>query len=261
MSSTPPDLPALRRAADSALARDGSRWRRALVLDACASTQDAALDACAGRPGLIVIAARQTSGRGRLGRAWHDASGLGLALTCVLPAGTGAISLAAGIAVLRTVTSLGAPRVGLKWPNDVVERDSLRRKLAGVLVEVRGGVSLLGVGLNVLQQPADWHSSLQGRAVSLRELGLRVTRADALPVLLAALEDVLPMCETEPGLAALLAEWRGADVLTGTEQEFEHDGTRVRGIVRSIDPLRQLVVSTPSGEVSLPASTTSLVKQ
>ncbi|MFZ2875425.1 MAG: biotin--[acetyl-CoA-carboxylase] ligase [Phycisphaerales bacterium] len=261
MTGTPADFDALRRAADSALARPGCRWRRALVLEACASTQDAALEACAGEPGLVVVAARQTSGRGRLGRAWHDESGLGLALTCVLPAGTGAISLASGVGVLRAVSSLGVPRIGIKWPNDAVERDGLRRKLAGVLIEVNKGVALLGVGLNVLQRGADWPGALHGRAVSLRELGLGVTRAAALVALLASLDDALLSCESPEGLRSILAQWAAADVLTGTEQEFEHNNTRVRGIVRSIDPLRALVVATPSGDVSLPASSTSLVKQ
>lgn len=261
MTGTPADLDALRRAADSALARPGCRWRRALVLEACTSTQDAALEASAGRPGLVVVAGRQTAGRGRLGRAWHDESGLGLALTCVLPAGTGTISLAAGVAVLRTVTSLGAPPLGLKWPNDVVERGGPRRKLAGVLLEVREGVALLGVGLNVLQHGPDWPHALDGRAVSLRELGLAVARPHALVAVLASLDDALSSCESPEGQRSILAEWAAADVLTGTEQEFEHDGTRVRGIVRSIDPLRALVVATPSGDVTLPASSTSLVKQ
>lgn len=261
MTGTPADLDDLRRAADSALARPGCRWRRALVLEACPSTQDAALEACAGRPGLVVVAGRQTSGRGRLGRAWHDESGLGLALTCVLPAGAGGISLASGVGVLRSVTSLGAPHIGLKWPNDVVERGSPRRKLAGVLVEVREGVALLGVGLNVLQQGADWPRALEGRAVSLCELGLRVSRADALVALLTWLDDALSSCESPEGQRSNLAEWRAADVLTGTEQEFEHDGSRVRGVVRSIDPLKQLVVATSAGDVTLPASSTSLVRQ
>lgn len=255
------DLPALRRAAELAIARPGSRWTRALVLDECASTQDAALQACDATPGLIVIAGRQHAGRGRLGRTWHDHAGLGLALTCVLPTEVPAVSVAAGVAVLRALATLGAHGIGLKWPNDVVEREGHRRKLAGILVEVKSGVALLGVGLNVLQHGPQWHASLRDRAVSLSELGLTTTRADALAALLAALDGVLSSRNSDSGTQAILTEWCAADVLTGTEQEFEHHGTRVRGIVRTIDPLREILLATPDGDLRLPAASTSLVKQ
>ncbi|MCE7973444.1 MAG: biotin--[acetyl-CoA-carboxylase] ligase [Leptolyngbya sp. PLA1] len=261
MSTPSPDLPDLRLAADRAVARPGSPWHAAIVLDECASTQDAALHAGAGTPGLVLVAGRQRAGRGRLGRAWHDESGLGLALTCVLPAHTPSLPLVAGVAILRAVRSLGARLIGLKWPNDVVERDGRRRKLAGVLVEVKNGVTLLGVGLNVLQTQRDWPAPVQGRAVSLRELGVTTTRADVLAAVLASLDAVLSECRSDAGLRATLTEWRAADVLTGTEQEFDHDGTRVRGIIRAIDPLTEILLATPQGDVRLPASCTSLVKQ
>lgn len=261
MSTPAPDLPALRLAAAHAVARPGSRWRTGLVLDECASTQDAALDPHAATPGAFVVAGRQHAGRGRLGRAWHDHAGLGLALTCVLPAASPALSIAAGVAVLRAVTTLGTSRIGLKWPNDAVERDGARRKLAGVLVEVRSGVALLGVGLNVLQHGPDWHAALGDRAVSLFELGLPATRADALAALLAALDDVLSLCDSDAGTRAITTEWRAADVLAGTVQEFEHNGSRVRGLVRAIDPLRDILIATPAGDLRLPAASTSLVKQ
>jgi len=256
-----PDLPALRLAADRAVTHPGSHWTRALVLDQCASTQDAALENCAGKPGLFVVAGRQHAGRGRLGRSWHDEDGLGLALTCVLPPGNAALPLAAGVAVLRAATTLGAVDLGLKWPNDVVERQGHRRKLAGVLVEVTSGLALLGVGLNVLQHGHEWPTALRGRAVSLRDLGLTASRAKALAALLAALDDVLTACDSDAGLQGILTEWRAADVLTGTEQEFLHAGTRVRGLVRAIDPLREILLATPEGNVRLPAASTSLVMQ
>ena len=67
------------------------------------------------------------------------------------PGGLQGVSLAVGAAAARACGELGAPDVGLKWPNDLVWHG---RKLGGVLVEVLGDPGgrcrlVAGVGLNL----------------------------------------------------------------------------------------------------------------
>src|SRR5438552_2644495 len=134
---------------------------RVEVLDETPSTQDAARLLAAGEPGLAVFALRQTSGRGRLGRIWTQYLDLGLAATFVLDGlsfSRAHLSLGCGLAAAATIEALipahVAPRIGLRWPNDVVERPS-GRKLAGVLIESADSLAFAGIGINVLHTAAD----------------------------------------------------------------------------------------------------------
>jgi BirA family biotin operon repressor/biotin-[acetyl-CoA-carboxylase] ligase len=104
---------------------------------------------------VVVIADRQSAGRGQYGRTWEAPSGLGLLISVSLPGPTAdskALSMwaAAAIAVMLEQEFGMQPRV--KWPNDVLVNG---RKIAGVLVETRGS-AVVGIGLNVLQQAGDF---------------------------------------------------------------------------------------------------------
>lgn len=92
----------------------------------------------------------QRAGRGRQGRAWVNRVGDSLALTVVLrPAFPreewGWLTLAAALAAQEVIGG-----VGIKWPNDIVTRD--RRKVAGILAQVRGEQVALGIGVNLRGQ-------------------------------------------------------------------------------------------------------------
>ena len=72
----------------------------------------------------LCLAEYQTAGRGRRGRAWQSPFAAGLCFSfswafSTLPPGLGALSLATGVAVRRTLARFGlAAPVQLKWPND-----------------------------------------------------------------------------------------------------------------------------------------------
>jgi biotin-(acetyl-CoA carboxylase) ligase len=145
---------------------------------------------------------------------------------------------------------------GLRWPNDVVEPGpGGGRKIAGVLIEVRGGLALLGIGVNVYQSDGDFSVAIRGAAVSARQLGSLATRIEVGADVVRALDVVLAMEAT-----ALAREWMQRDVLTGSRQAFMHAGRRIEGLVESIDPTHEIVVRTGAQTVvRLPALTTSLL--
>lgn len=231
---------------------------RVAVLRETVSTQDAAKSMSAGTPGLLVVCGVQTGGRGRLGRAWHDAPGKSLAMSVTLDAGDhnpASVSLGAGLAVAETAeTACGVERLGLRWPNDVVDPES-GRKLAGVLVERSNDVLTLGIGVNVSHYEGDWPKGLQGRCVSLAGLGSERLRLDIAGLLIERLESALAMAQEE-----LCEAWGMRDVLVGTVQTFESSGERWTGLVRSIAPTSRIVIESASGvRRTLDAQTTSLV--
>lgn len=115
---------------------------RLIRLASTPSTQDAARNLPLGS---VVVADQQTAGRGRLGRRWDAPPGSALLASFVLPSRPLA-SLAAGVAA---AVACGEP-VRLKWPNDLLIDG---RKLAGILVEQRGGRCVVGIGVNLTWAP------------------------------------------------------------------------------------------------------------
>ncbi len=205
-----------------------AHFDRVRVVAETGSTQDAALAHAGGRPGLVLVAGRQTAGRGRFGRAWADTADLGLAVTFVVggEAADAALALAAGVAACGAAeVSLDEPgQVGLKWPNDVVEREGGARKVCGALVERRGGVALVGIGINVLQEAGDWPGGLAERCVSLRQLGSQASRLDVAVALLALFDAALGMAPAE-----LAAAWNARHVHAGSRQVLLCAGERHEG--------------------------------
>src|SRR5690606_26503292 len=108
----------------------------------------------------VLLAERQTGGRGRRGRPWASplAANLYLSVARRFDAGLarlGGLSLVAGVAVVEALHASGVAQARLKWPNDVVVADGARlRKLGGILVEGGGehaapARAVVGIGLNV----------------------------------------------------------------------------------------------------------------
>ncbi len=110
--------------------------------DEVASTQDLARSELGDLP-IVVIAQRQTAGRGRSGAEWLNATralAVSLALR-VETRDTRPFSLMAGVAADRVLES-----ISLKWPNDLLVGTE---KAGGILVERSEGVMAVGVGLNL----------------------------------------------------------------------------------------------------------------
>ncbi|MEO5628886.1 MAG: biotin--[acetyl-CoA-carboxylase] ligase [Thermomonas sp.] len=110
----------------------------------------------------VLLAERQTCGRGRRGRSWASplAAHVYLSIGRHFEGGLarlGGLSLVAGIAACEALYELGYHDVALKWPNDLVvagvDGDGLR-KLGGLLVEGGGehagaARAVIGLGVNV----------------------------------------------------------------------------------------------------------------
>jgi len=237
------------------------RWVR--VLAQTTSTQDAARGLASRSQQRIFIAARQTRGRGSRGRTWTDPHGLGLAMTIAIPADPQRIDpailpLACGLAVIdavRLLAGAASPRLGLKWPNDVMHVDASGRgvrKLGGILIEAAHGCLFAGIGVNVHQQPTDFEPSWRSEAISLRMLGIRISR----PQLAAAIVESLDGCLADSS-ATIIERWIQYDALRGLRCSFEHDRQIFSGTVVSIEPTQRIQLRLDSGELRwLPAATT-----
>jgi BirA family biotin operon repressor/biotin-[acetyl-CoA-carboxylase] ligase len=131
--------------------------------------------------GAVVVAQRQTGGRGQRGNVWADTGQDGLAFSVVLQATMQPErSVAVAAAIVRALSALVPNGLTVKHPNDVLLNG---RKLAGVLIEQADGCAVIGIGINVAQ--TQWPDALAEAAISLHQEGVTVDRLDVL-------EQVLP---------------------------------------------------------------------
>lgn len=242
-----------------------SRWlgRRLVHLDSCGSTNDEAFALLAsegpGAHGAVVTARAQTAGRGRQGRVWIHAPGEGLALSVALcPEGASAeglalLPLAGAVAVARTLASACGLRTSLKWPNDLLAGD---RKLCGTVAEARYAgerpwAVVLGIGVNVNQEPGAWQDALSGQATSVFAETGRRRNVEALAAGVIA--------ELEPLVEAALGD--PAEVISQAAPLWTHRAGEALSVISSVGtwtgtfegvaPDGALRLRTPEGSVTV----------
>ena len=257
------------------------RFGRPYVYQAgCGSTQQ--LVGAGAAEGTIAVCEFQSAGRGRLGRSWVAPRGTAIHCSVVLhpPRGAapqeltlvGALAAAAAIdAAVRPpvpgTCQSGASQVPvrcqssasqvprarqssarhglaaqIKWPNDVYLGE---HKVGGVLGELRDGIVVLGIGINVNQTREQLPPDARRPAASLRTCtGRELARAPLLAALLFELERRYTPWQAD-GLAALHAEVEGRDFLRG--RDISIDG--LRGRVAGIDESGRLMLELDRGEL------------
>lgn len=213
---------------------------RVELFDDVTSTLDVAHAIASDAPtGTLVLADRQSAGRGRHGRHWDSASGMGIWLTLIeRPTDALALdvlSLRCGLRAAAALDSIARHVVMLKWPNDLYLRG---RKLAGTLIETRWrGASpdwvAIGFGLNVVAP---------GLATAAG-LPIGTGRLDALALLVPALRAA---ASAEGHLSDdELREWRSRDLTCGLATT-----TPAAGLALGIDAAGQLLIEQGGGIVS-----------
>ncbi len=220
---------------------------RLLIRESAGSTNDEIRNlALAGAPdGLILMAERQTAGRGRRGSAWFSPAGESLAFSILLrPTEPKSLwprlALAAGLSVAEAVESIGLP-AEIKWPNDVWIRG---KKVAGILVEAGADFAIVGIGLNVTT--SEFPPEVAGIATSLR---LEAGRDPSRPEVLAAiLRSFCSRCrQIDEGFSDLLGAVRVRCLLTGKHISLTTSSGPKSGLVEGIAPGGELLLRTESG--------------
>lgn len=201
-------------------------------METAASTQDEARLTYAGTP-ILVIAARQTAGRGRRGRAWETAPRALAASLAFAPAWPESawprLTLAAGLAACG---ALGGG-VLLEWPNDLVRGGA---KVGGLLTEASGAVVTVGLGANLY-----WPRPTVGGAGALYEQDPGPEAARDLATVWAA--DLLARVAAGPGEWGV-REYSAACTTLGRQVTWEPAG---RGRAVAVREDGGLVVETPAG--------------
>jgi BirA family biotin operon repressor/biotin-[acetyl-CoA-carboxylase] ligase len=206
--------------------------------------------------GAVVLADRQTAGRGRLGRHWCSPSGVNLYASVllrppVLPRHACQLTFLSAVAVAQSVTEIGGLPARVKWPNDVLVHG---RKVAGLLNELDAETErihylVLGMGVNLNMRAGQFPEDLRYPATSLLlERGEPVSRRTFTRALLRHLDRLYNQYLRE-GFEPVLTAWREYFDLEGRMVEVDAQTRCVRGRVTGLNADGALLLELADGSV------------
>jgi BirA family transcriptional regulator, biotin operon repressor / biotin---[acetyl-CoA-carboxylase] ligase len=224
--------------------------RQIIRLPVTTSTMDEVnLLAAQGEPeGLVVVADRQTAGRGRAGRAWHSASESGLLLSVLLrpqktPAEIAVFPLIIGLTVADAIDEIAGVRSSLKWPNDVLIDD---KKVAGILMTSRimnETIDYLNVGIGINVAGSD----LPPDGTSLALASSRFVDRDKLFERILTRLDNAYASFCNSGSGPFIHDWTEKAAYLSERVEVESEGMKIEGIMRGVDDFGSLLIETEDG--------------
>lgn len=204
--------------------------------------------------GTCVAANLQTQGRGRRGRTWQAGLGASLTFSMLWKFQRGAsalsgLSLAVGIAIMRSLHALGINEAKLKWPNDVLINGE---KLAGILIELQGDMegastAVIGVGIN-LRLPANIKQQIDQPVTDLFSIAPNATDPNALLAsMLKHLHNVLNTFD-QTGFSGFRDEWLQYDAYhRKSVRMVMPDGKDIHGVITGVYEDGSLQLDTTSG--------------
>ncbi|MBO5868080.1 MAG: biotin--[acetyl-CoA-carboxylase] ligase [Oscillospiraceae bacterium] len=217
--------------------------------------------------GTVLIADAQTGGRGRMGRSFHSAPGVGVYLSVILrpectPDKLMHLTCAVAVAMCKALEFATGYRPGIKWINDLIAQG---KKLGGILTELSlnpatGLVdfAIVGIGINCNQDISAFPEELQQIATSLKAvLGQEVDRSRLMAAMIEALQEMAEGLLTEK--TSIMAEYKRNCVTLRQNVYLIRGNSRFPCRALDLDSEGSLLVEYPdgsqefvcSGEVSL----------
>ncbi|MDP4127488.1 MAG: biotin--[acetyl-CoA-carboxylase] ligase [Bacillota bacterium] len=202
--------------------------------------------------GQIVLAKRQSAGRGRLQRQWESPSG-GLWMSVVLKpnlslADASKLTLAASVAIVDALEEHFLLRIGIKWPNDLIYKGE---KIAGILGEVVGEWNaiqtlILGIGINA-NFPREQLDSALNATTLLEILGHEVDLNVLAAGILRHLENQVKALENK-AFEELRLNWTQRALGLGENVRVLRGEQVFLGVFRGISVDGELILETEEGE-------------
>ena len=220
-----------------------------IFLQEIGSTNDYAKDLAKITPsaGVAIIAARQTAGRGRLGRSW-DGEGDNIYMSIILrpekdPAH---LTLMAGVCVANVLNHFLADtghKALIKWPNDIVVG---RKKICGILTEGGSFGAVLGIGINVGRE--SFPPELMDKGTSLYMLTqAHHERTEIIKLLLSELSDYYERF-IQVGISSFIDEYKKLCLNIGKTVTIYENAAKYEATCIDIAENGELYIEMPNGE-------------
>ncbi len=214
-----------------------------IKLDSCQSTNDEIVKYASDHLPVGLYTFNQTAGRGQYGCSWHMPQEKNIAYSYCFA--SNASNLSASLLNFRTasilrdfVAKIAEMEAKVKWPNDIILNN---KKVTGILLERRGGLTIIGIGFNVLQQDFDTLTkagsilSQSGKAPELETIALQLHSELSNKLFL------------EEDSQVILDEYNRHLFRKDKVSVFEENGKKQNGIIRRADVDGYLHVETDSG--------------
>lgn len=214
--------------------------------------------------GTLVVADRQTAGKGRRGRSWESPTGIGIFMTLMLkpeinPNNASMLTLVAAMATTRAIRRVTGVPAMIKWPNDIVMNG---KKVCGILTEMSAQFDyinhiVIGIGINVHNE--DFPEEIAKTASSLYlESRQHIHRASLIEAFLEEFEDVYAEYLKTEDMEGLQKEYDAMLVNRGRQVRVLDPKEPFEGKAMGITKKGELIVDTwesrklvSSGEVSV----------
>ena len=209
---------------------------------------------------LLIVAEKQTAGKGRYGRSFYSEAGGGIYFTLKInqinniDLHIGDITffpLIAAISVSRAVSSLCGIELFIKWPNDLLYRaNSGYKKLCGILTEASLSAEsvsyvIAGIGLNINDDITDFPDDIKNIASSLKIIsGKKYGRADILCEIVDNFTQLLYIPRNQ-----IIGEYKKI-LLLDIEISFAQDGKIFKGKAVGINENGNLIAKLENGEIT-----------
>ncbi len=206
--------------------------------------------------GTLVLAEKQTSGRGRKGRTWFSPPGRGIYASLILrpampPSEVPGITLITAVAAAESLIALTKLPIKIKWPNDLLINS---RKLAGILTEISTEMDavnyiIVGIGLNINTPPEDFPEEIKPIATSvLAESGKTFSRVDILQAFIHQYEACYDQFKQE-GFTGLRKRWKALTDIIGRNIKVEKVDATLSGQVVDVDNDGVLILKDNKGQM------------
>lgn len=207
----------------------------------------------------IVLAEEQQKGRGRLGRSWFSPPGCGLWFSILLrprmlnPVNAAPITLVTAAIVAENLRNHHNLPVNVKWPNDLLFD---AKKLGGILTELKGEPDrveyiIVGIGLNVNQQPGDFPAELGMQSASLYMAGGRLI--DRIDLFLSLRNDLLKAYALffRNGFTPFRDLWKKNNRTLGQEVTVNWPGGKLEGKALDLTENGSLLIEDKQGQINI----------
>lgn len=187
--------------------------------------------------GVVVIAEKQTKGKGRFNRRWESNIG-GVYISIILnkEKNVQRITIMTGVAVEKTIRNFVKPII--KWPNDILFNG---KKLCGILCELVDDFVIVGIGVNLNN---DFSEEIKDKAISLKEIIRKeINIKNFIEILLENFE--IEYLKFKNGkFREILQYWKENSIL-GRKVKVEE----IEGIAYDINENGELIIKTEKGEL------------
>lgn len=210
-----------------------------------------------GKPhGTLVVADKQTAGRGRRGRSWESPSGTSVYMTIALkpdftPEKASMLTLVMALSVAEAVTDITGLNAGIKWPNDIVVN---RKKICGILTEMSMEADyirsvVIGVGINTNQE--SFPEEIKATATSLfLEKGEKMVRAELIAAVMRHFEYYYELFTQKEELSLLKEEYEKRLVNRNEKVRVLDPKGEFEGIAEGIAKTGELLVRLEDGSLT-----------